>query len=352
MNDGAVLLLALGACTAIGRDVPSSAAAHRAGLAGFTEHPYMMDTTGEPMRVAMVPWLESDFGVAGRIESLLCEAVEQVLARSREALGAEARLGLAIALPAARPGLPLDAEALARGAIRRRFGAVFSAVAVFPHGHAAGGLALEAGLHGMARRAFDACVVVGADSYIDPDTLTWLEQGEQLHGAGMLNNAWGFVPGEGAGAVLLAHADVAARGDFHLAPQLLRVASATERNGSKSTRVCVGEGLTEALRSALSATPEGVKVSDIFCDMNGEPYRADEYGFACLRLGERLPDAADFIAPADCWGDVGAASVPLYMGLATMAGLKGYAKGDCALVWASSEAGQRAAAVMRIARGG
>ncbi len=31
----------------------------------------------------------------------------------------------------------------------------------------------------------------------------WLEENDQLHGAGPLNNAWGFIPGEGAGAVLL-----------------------------------------------------------------------------------------------------------------------------------------------------
>ena len=48
-----------------------------------------------------------------------------------------------------------------------------------------------------------------------------------------------------------------------------------------------------------------------YCDMNGEPYRADEYGFACLSYqGVSSSPASDFIAPADCWGDVSAASAP------------------------------------------
>ena len=30
-------------------------------------------------------------------------------------------------------------------------------------------------------------------------SLEWLEACDQLHSAGPLNNAWGFIPGEGAG---------------------------------------------------------------------------------------------------------------------------------------------------------
>ena len=49
------------------------------------------------------------------------------------------------------------------------------------------------------------------------------------------------------------------------------------------------------------------KVSDVYCDLNGEPYRADEFGFAALRTKEHFASASDFVAPADCWGDVAAA---------------------------------------------
>ena len=58
-------------------------------------------------------------------------------------------------------------------------------------------------------------------------------------------------------------------------------------------------------------------------------------------------NAAAFEAPADCWGDVGAASGPLYVSLVAAAEERGYAKGPLSLIWASSEGGRRAAAILK-----
>ena len=74
-----VVVVALGASTPVGRDAWSSAAAVRAGISGFGQHPYMIDTAGEPMRVAMAPWL--DIGLSGveRLGALLFPAIDQAL---------------------------------------------------------------------------------------------------------------------------------------------------------------------------------------------------------------------------------------------------------------------------------
>ena len=48
-------VVSLGASTPVGRCAWSSAAAVRAGISGFGQHPYMIDTAGEPMRVARAP---------------------------------------------------------------------------------------------------------------------------------------------------------------------------------------------------------------------------------------------------------------------------------------------------------
>ena len=53
-----VYFVGLGASTPVGRDALSSAAAVRAGISGFAEHPYMIDSAGEPMRAAIAPWLD------------------------------------------------------------------------------------------------------------------------------------------------------------------------------------------------------------------------------------------------------------------------------------------------------
>ena len=80
--------------------------------------------------------------------------------------------------------------------------------------------------------------------------------------------------------------------------------------------------------------------------MNGEPYRADEFGFTALRTKEHFESASDFVAPADCWGDVGAVGGLLHIVLACAAAAKGYAGGELAFAWASAEGGQRAAALV------
>jgi 3-oxoacyl-[acyl-carrier-protein] synthase-1 len=82
--------------------------------------------------------------------------------------------------------------------------------------------------------------------------------------------------------------------------------------------------------------------------MNGEPYRADEFGFACLRTKEAFESASDFVAPADCWGDVSAATGPLSLALSTIAFRKTYANGPFSFLWASSESGERASALVEL----
>ena len=348
MNGGPIYVGALGASTPVGRNAWSSAAAVRAGISGFTQHPYMIDTAGEPMRAAIAPWL--DIGITGveRFEALLFPAIDQTLAPLSEAPSLRPRIALSLGLPSPRPGLSTDLQPSLVKRLGEKYRGTFAAVAAFPNGHAAGLLALEAAAKRLVQGAFDACVVAGVDSYIEPETLEWLEECDQLHGAGPLNNAWGFIPGEAAGAVLLVRQEFVERLRINPLAHVQGLGTAFEPKRIKTKTVCIGEGLTQAFRAALQALPEGIKVTDVYCDMNGEPYRADEYGFTCLRTKECFESASDFVAPADCWGDVSAASGPLYIGLAAVAGMKGYAKGNAALAWTSSEAGERAAAFLQI----
>lgn len=345
MGEG-VVIVALGASTPVGRDAWSSAAAVRAGISGFGQHPYMIDTAGEPMRVARADWLDIDLSGTDRFEALLMPAIDQALVPLESTAVQPVKTALALALPSARPGLPDKMQSDIGARLAARYGARFGAQAVFASGHAAGLLALDAAHRKMSQGGLDACVVAGVDSYLDPETLEWLEDCDQLHGAGPLNNAWGFIPGEAAGALLLMRSGLATRLRLTALAAVLGVGTSVEAKRIKTETVCIGEGLTAAFRSALAALPGGSKVSDIYCDMNGEPYRADEFGFTALRTKEYFESASDFRAPADCWGDVCAAGAPLHLTLACAAGAKGYANGTLAFAWASSEGGERAAGLV------
>ena len=70
--------------------------------------------------------------------------------------------------------------------------------------------------------------------------------------------------------------------------------------------------------------------TDFYCDINGERYRAEEWGFVCLRLAQYFDDPTGYLSPADHWGDMGAASVPLFAVLTCPGRRTGVARGPAA----------------------
>jgi 3-oxoacyl-[acyl-carrier-protein] synthase-1 len=343
--DAPLYIVGMGAASSIGRGVWANAAAARAGLSGFREHPFMVDSVGEAMRVARAPWLDSCLGGRFRLQELLFPAIDEAL-KPLAAYMERLRLTLMLALPPVRPGRPEALPAEMRQAVDERYGALFEHVLPFACGHAGGIVALGEAARLLASEQPRCCAVAGVDSYLEPETLEWIEACDQLHGAGPENNAWGFIPGEAAGVLLLGNHVLASRmADVFAAVVGLGIAQETKL--IKTDAVCIGAGLTQAFREALGTLSPQDAVHNIFCDQNGEKYRADEYGFATLRTKQRFRSIGDFHTPADCWGDIGAAGAIVHVTLATISQRKRYGKGPLSLVCASSEGGERGAAVIR-----
>ena len=339
----AIDIVAFGARTPVGTDAALSLAAARSGRCGFREHPFLVDAVGEPVRMAPVRGIDVQCSGLDRYEALLTSALDAALLERPRSAGKT--IGLLLALPPNRPGRPVALADELAARIPRRLGAKVQLLEVFETGHAAALQGIERAAASLQRGTLAFCAVAAADSYLDPETLHWLESSDQLHGAGRFNNAWGFVPGEAGAAMLLASS--AWPTDTHKSLGRLRsVCIAREENLIKTDAVCIGAGLTRAFNGALRALAPGEQASEVYCDLNGEAYRAEEYGFAALRGGQRLRAATDFHAPADCWGDVGAAGSLLHIGLALARAAAGCAKGPTGLVTASSEGGERGAALI------
>ena len=193
----------------------------------------------------------------------------------------------------------------------------------------------------MRQGAFEACLVGGVDSYFHPDTMEWLDANRQL--VGTVSRS-GFVPGEGAGFCLLMTERACARLGLKALVSVRAVAVGKETKLIKTSDMCLGEGLSAMVRDAVSALrPPAERINQIICDINGERYRGEEWGFVCLRLSQYFDDPTAYLSPAECWGDMGAASGPLFAMLVCQAVARGYAKGPRTLLWASSEGGERGA---------
>ena len=283
---------------------------------------------------------------SGRILALAETAMQEACAPLSAKSTRHLRLPLFVGLPEFRPGFTeQDAKVVQSGLLRcEGLPITISEINLFTHGHAAGLAALAAATKTMQQGRFDACLVGGVESYFQPDTMEWLDANRQL--VGSISRS-GFVPGEGAGFCLLMTDSGCTRMGLGTLAKVLAVATATETKVIKTSDICLGTGLTSVVRSAAGALfPGSGKINSVICDINGERYRGEEWGFACLRLSQHFDDPLGYDSPADCWGDVGAASGPLFAMLACQAIARGYDKGPWTLLWASSEGGLRGAAVL------
>jgi 3-oxoacyl-[acyl-carrier-protein] synthase-1 len=256
-----------------------------------------------------------------------------------------------VGMPELRPGLPEKLAATVAEKLTEvgAQGCQITHRTTLPRGHSAGLIAIEFAGQMVRSGQAEFCLAGGVDSYLERDSLKWVEDCEQLH---TLDNAWGFIPGEAAGFCLVCSHATATRYELNILGYLLGVAIAHEENRIKTETVCLGNGLTRTVHDVLqSLAPSDTRIDHTICDLNGEAYRADEFGFMLARTSQRFVNASDFTAPADCWGDVGAASGPLFVLLACAAAMKGYSKGPVTLLLTSSEGGDRAAALF-LANGG
>jgi 3-oxoacyl-[acyl-carrier-protein] synthase-1 len=342
-----VCIIGTGACTAVGLNAESTAAAVRAGISGFEEHPYMINQQGDPYILAMVPSISAEITGAKRYLELLTPALKESLLPLQGISSKTINVMLTLGLPEIRSGIPDDLAGDLSASIQQLEidNLKITDVRTAHKGHAAGLMAMESAKNSLQSGRCEFCLVGGVDTYIDPDTLDWIEDNEQLHTP---DNAWGFIPGEAAGFCLLCSQETAKRYHLPVKTILHSAATAQEKNRIKTKTVCIGEGLTEAVYKAVQNLPEQKQITQVYNDMNGESYRAEEFGFMLARMGKYFADPADFSAPADCWGDVGAATGLLAVNQWISSLEKGYSNGNCSMVWASSEGGERSAVVLSL----
>jgi 3-oxoacyl-[acyl-carrier-protein] synthase-1 len=340
-------VVAVGARTPIGLHAEQSAAAYRAGISGMNDHPFMVDRVGDPMPGALDSRLDPKLLGAERLLALVDTALRDVCAAFAGGHAADDELPVYLGLPENRPGFGAeDVDAVRHGlASIRGLATNLGPVRTFALGHAAGLHALAVAAQQIREGAHGACLVGGVDSYFHPDTMEWLDANRQLAGA---ESRSAFVPGEGAAFCLLMSAKECERRGFASLAHVDSASIGQELSLIKTQELCFGSGLTVAVQRAVASLRPHEKINAVICDINGERYRSEEWGFVCLRTSQFFDDPTAYWSPADCWGDTGAASGPLFVMLACQAGLRGYSKGRRSLVWASSEGGLRAAAVLTV----
>ncbi|HEX3623881.1 MAG TPA: hypothetical protein VH280_00490 [Verrucomicrobiae bacterium] len=216
-------------------------------------------------------------------------------------------------------------------------------VDVVAEGRAAGLAALSRASAAIADGKIAGAIVGGVDSLVRPAVYDKLESAGILRGPA---NERGVLPGEAAAFCILEKQPVRNKAMASLA------ATATGQEPTAGTEnPNQAQGLTAVLRAMRNAATFS-HLPLFVCDLNGDRYRALEWGLAYTRAFGSVhekPDAAtsgDLWHPADCIGDSGAATGLVDLIWAVEALRKGYSLVNQVLVWGASDGALRAAALL------
>ncbi|MCY1046163.1 hypothetical protein OV208_32935 [Corallococcus sp. bb12-1] len=212
-----------------------------------------------------------------------------------------------------------------------------------PRGHTSvlGGVAeaFEALSHGRVRRA----LVVGVDSLVGEEELQWFAFHRRLKTP---EQAVGLMPGE-ASAALLLESEGEARRRQAVSSGLVSAVEVLEPS-LDSQDVPPGLSLARVIEATMA---QASRIHTVYGDLNGEEWKARQWGSALVRLSSRPPfQAMRQSWPAISLGDTGAASGAIQLALACRTFLRNPSSGDTALVWSQSDSGAVASALVHRAQ--
>ena len=337
MNVGHIL--ALGGRTVLGHTPQTAAAAVRAGISRVESHPFLVDSGGAPIRGAFDETIDEQASAVERMHALASHALLGLEERLERPLPP---LSLLLALPEHRPGFDEKDQLALESSLQRHQGRLtFNSVRTVAQGHAGGLEALRLAADVTPRLPEGLCVVGGIASYLDPRTIAWLSSNRQLIRP---DSRTGFFPGEAAFFALFASQQTRRSLGSESLATVHGAGSAMEPRRIRSDLDNLGRGLTDAIRQACSGV-DGL-IDQVYSDINGERYRAEEWGLAILNTSQWFRNPAGYIAPAGQWGDLGAATGLALTSLAAESWRRGYSAGPLAMLIAGSEAGLRGAVVL------
>jgi 3-oxoacyl-[acyl-carrier-protein] synthase-1 len=336
---------AVAAISPVGHDLLQTCASVRAGINRFASHPVLECASGdpeaeepvEPLVIGLSKRFPDEIEAPERLIAMLLTCLNDMLLA--EEIGASDLATSAFLL-----ALPPDDAAVAEWELRECFApalwerAGLPAPVVFETSQSG-----HTGMFELCGRAFDllqegaveSCYVAGSDTYNAGARVALLDDSKSLHSSRGLD---GFIPGEAVSILRLSPPQAGSP-----VALLERPAFGREPQPATSDRHSTGQGLAQSIREVS----RGRRWDRVYCDLNGQSYRFAEWGLMRVRLTAELADDLALVHPADCLGDVGAATGGILVGCAVQALQRGYAGAPHALLWTASDDGARASLCVR-----
>ena len=335
----ALCIIGSGMVSAVGLSAPASCAAIRCAIDNFQETRFI-DQGGEWLIAASVP-LEQPWRGRTKLIKMAARAIAEALQSTPGVDTEKTPLLLGVA-EAERPGRLDGLDRALLQDIEAELGLHFHPDSnIIARGRVSAAVALLNARTLIYQGGHRHVLVVGVDSFLCGATLAAFEERERLLTS---ENSNGFIPGEGAAAVVLA-APVASA-----IPQLacIGLGFGVEKATVEAEDIPLrADGLTQAVRAALSEAGCGLEQMDYrLTDISGEQYYFKEASLALSRTLRVRKEFFHLWHPADCIGEVGAAIGPAMLAVALAASRKGYGEGPNIFCHLGNDAGERAVALL------
>jgi len=311
-------------------------------LSGLTD-----PESGEPLLVGAVPTLDPTLVGFERVVELGKLALDDLWADGASALAGR-RLHVWLCLDEwlterdEQGVVPsVEVSRLLRIHARARFGEHVQ-MHVCAMGAASPGRILDDALGELERGECEGVILGGVHSDQCPARITRLAQQKRLYSA---ENSDGVLPGEGAGFVTLLPVANARRLGASARAQLIELGTGHDKaRPDNHESAFEAAGLTLAVRRATeSLRAQGLRAGTQFNDLGCEGYRLSEWISVMTRTQTIWEEPQASEAPAQRLGNLGAATVPVQLALATEGFRRGYAAHSRALCFAGSDDGFRVA---------
>ena len=337
MSQQPLSIVGSGRVTAVGLSAPASCAAIRCGINNFQETRFM-DSSGEWIVASQVP-----LGRPWRGPEKLARMLASVIKESFETdplLSVTTTPVIVCFSERERPGRAPDMNEQVMALMQQLLDFQLHPDSfTISQGRVGGAVALREARHLLYTQRAPAVVIAAVDSYLSAGTLTAFDEQRRLLTPA---NSNGFVPGEGASAVIVKRLQPSKE------PQLvlMGLGFGVERPIG-SDEPLRADGLVQAINAALAeACVEMGSLDFRIADVSGEQYWFKEASIAVTRKLRTRKKDFDIWHAADCIGEAGSIVGPVALNVAWAASERGYSKGRNILCHFGNDDGKRAATIM------
>lgn len=337
-----VSIQAAGMVTAVGLDAPSSCAAIRCAIDGFTETRFM-DKGGDWIMGAQVP-LEKPWRGLTKLVQLIVPAIQECLMAASPIPASSIPLLLCVS-EKERPGRFGDIDSQLLKAVEAELATHFHhRSGTIARGRIGGALAVGAASELIHQEGVPFCIIAGVDSFLIAATVAAYEERGRLLTS---QNSNGFIPGEAGGACLIGSVERSDQSSL----LCCALGSGLESATIESEEPLRADGLVQAIRNTFADAQKTYEHVDYrLTDCNGEQYWFKEASLAMTRTLRIRKEQLDIWHPADCIGETGAAAVPCSLAVALFAERGRYSPGPGVLCHYGNDSGERIALLLGATR--